>query len=146
MEKDLSTLHAGKMVTIRSPAYKDEPFLAKVTAISDFLDPSTRTIKVRAELPNPGRQLKADMFVTAEVDTDGETVLLVPTRAVYFHDGHNYLFVDDGGRHYTRREVQLDDVYGDQVEITQGVGEGEKVVIQGSLMLQQILKPRRVQK
>jgi cobalt-zinc-cadmium efflux system membrane fusion protein len=146
MEKDLSKLHVGKMVTVRSPAYKDEPFLAKVTAISDFLDPSTRTIKVRAELPNPGRQLKADMFVTAEVDADGETVLLVPTRAVYFHDGHNYLFVDDGGRHYTRREVHLDDVYGDEVEITQGVGEGEKVVTQGSLMLQQILKPRRVQK
>lgn len=146
MEKDLSKLRIGKMVTIRSPAYRDQSFPAKVTAVSDFLDPTTRTIKVRAELSNPGRKLKADMFVTAEVDADGEMVLLVPARSVYFHDGHNYLFVDDGGRHYTRREVELDDVYGDEVEVIQGVGDGEKVVTEGSLMLQQILKPRRVQK
>lgn len=145
-ERDLGRLRVGKVVTLHTPAYRDEPFHATVTAISDFLDPSTRTLKVRALLNNPGRKLKAEMFITAEVDADNEMVLLVPTKSVYFQGGHNYVFVDDGGGRYTRREVELDDVYGNDVEVVHGLGDGEKVVTQGSLMLQQILKPRRVQK
>lgn len=145
-ERDLDRMRVGKAVTLHSPAYRDEPFQATITAISDFLDPSTRTVKVRAVLKNPGRKLKAEMFVTAEIDADNETVLLVPTKSVYFQGGRNYVFVEDGGGRYTRREVQLDDVYGNDVEVVQGLGDGEKVVTQGSLMLQQILKPRRVQK
>lgn len=145
-ERDLAKLRLDKVVTLYSPAYRDEPFQATVTAISDFLDPATRTLKVRASLPNPGRKLKAEMFVTADVDADNEMVLLVPTKSVYFQGGQNYVFVEDGGSRYTRREVALDDVYGNEVEVVQGLAEGEKVVTQGSLMLQQILKPRRVQK
>jgi len=145
-ERDLGRMRVGKVITLHSPAYRDEPFQATVAAISDFLDASTRTVKVRAVLRNPGRKLKAEMFVTAEIDADNETVLLVPTKSVYFQGGHNYVFVEDGGGRYTRREVQLDDVYGNDVEVVQGLGDGEKVVTQGSLMLQQILKPRRVQK
>lgn len=145
-ERDLNRLRPGKAVTLHTPAYRNEPFQATVTAISDFLDPSTRTVKVRAVLKNPGRRLKAEMFITAEVDADNEMVLLVPTKSVYFQGGRNYVFVEDGGGRYTRREVHLDDVYGDEVEVVQGLGAGEKVVTQGSLMLQQILKPRRVQK
>lgn len=146
LEKDLAKLRVGKIITLKSPAYHDEPFSARVTAISDYLDPATRTLKVRAVLDNPGRKLKAEMFITAEVDADNEMVLLVPTKSVYFQGGHNYVFVDDGGGRYSRREVHPDDVYGDKVEIVQGLAEGEKVVTQGSLMLQQVLKPRRVQK
>ena len=145
-ERDLGKLRVGKVITLHAPAYRDEPFQATVTAISDFLDPATRTLKIRAALRNPERKLKAEMFVTAEVDADNEMVLLVPTKSVYFQGGKNYVFVDDGNGHYTRREVELDDVYGNEVEVVQGLGEGERVVTQGSLMLQQILKPRRVQK
>jgi cobalt-zinc-cadmium efflux system membrane fusion protein len=145
-ERDLPKLRVGKAITLHTPAYRDEPFHATVAAISDLLDPSTRTVKVRAVLANPQRKLKAEMFVTAEVDADNEMVLLVPTKSVYFQGGQNYVFVEDGGGRYTRREVQLDDVYGNEVEVVQGIGHGEKVVTQGSLMLQQILKPRRVQK
>jgi membrane fusion protein, heavy metal efflux system len=145
-ERDLGKLRVGKVITLHTPAYRDEPFQATVAAISDFLDPSTRTVKVRAVLQNPSRKLKAEMFVTAEIDADNEMVLLVPTKSVYFQGGRNYVFVEDGGGRYTRREVQLDDVYGDAVEVIQGLGDGESVVTTGSLMLQQILKPRRVQK
>ncbi len=145
-ERDLGRLRPGKIIALHTPAYRDEHFDARITAISDFLDPSTRTLKVRGILRNPSRKLKAEMFITAEVDADNERVLLVPTKSVYFQGGQNYVFVEDGERHFTRREVQLDDVYGNEVEIVQGLGEGEKVVTQGSLMLQQILKPRRVQK
>lgn len=145
-ERDLPRLAVGRAITINSPAYRDEHFRAKITAVSDFLDPSTRTIRVRASLMNTGRRLKADMFVTAEVEPENERVLLVPTKAVFFQEGKNYAFVAEGEGRYTRREVLLEDVYGDEVEIIEGLNAGEKVVTQGALMLQQILKPRRVMK
>jgi len=145
-ERDLPRLQVGRAITVNTPAYRDEHFRARITAISDFLDPATRSVKVRASLNNTGRRLKADMFVTAEVESDHERVLLVPTKAVYFQEGKNYAFVLEGDGRYARREVQLDDVYGDEVEVIEGLNAGEKVVTQGALMLQQILKPRRVMK
>lgn len=145
-EKDLSRLRVGKVIAVHSPAYRNETFAATVTAIADYLDPVTRMIKVRAVIDNGSRKLKSDMFVTAEVDADGEMIMLIPAKAVFFQGGHNYVFTEESKDHYQRREVQTDDVYGDEVEIAAGLNEGQKVVTTGSLMLQQIIAPRRIQK
>ena len=145
-EKDLGKIRKGKTITIRTPAYRDESFPAKITAISDFLDPGTRTLKVRALLDNAQRKLKGEMFVTAEIDADHEMVLLVPSKSVFFLGGQHYVFIDEGGGKFSRRKVMTDDVYGEQMEIAKGLSGGEKVVTLGSLMLQQIMKPQRVQK
>lgn len=145
-EKDLPLLGIGKAITIRSPAYRDDDFPAKITAVSDFLDPTTRTIKVRALIANTDHKLKSEMFVTADIGTDGQQELLVPARSVFFQGGKYFVFIDEGGGKYTRREVHTGDVRGPLVEILEGLREGEKVVNEGSLMLQQVLRPRRVQK
>jgi cobalt-zinc-cadmium efflux system membrane fusion protein len=145
-ERDLTYLRPGKTIMVRTPAYREQEFTARVEAISDFLDPATRAIKIRARLENPGRTLKGDMFVTAEVDADGERELLVPTKSVYFQNGKNYLFIDQGKRRYERRQVQTGDVRQDLIEILAGLNEGESVVTDGSLMLQQVMQPRRIQK
>ena len=145
-EKNLVHLKKGKVITIRTPAYAEESFSARVEAVSDFLDPVTRTIKVRAALDNQERKLKSEMFVTSVVDADGEMELLVPSRAMYFQGGQNYLFIDDGKGKFTRRAVKAGDVRDNRTEILEGLKEGEKVVTEGALMLQQVLKPRRVQK
>lgn len=145
-EKDLPLLKPGKTITIHTPAYRDDNFRAKITAVADFLDPTTRTIKVRSVLDNPLHKLKGEMYVTADVDADGEMELLVPAMAVFFQGGKHLVFIDDGGGKYTRRQVHTGDVRLDQVEILDGLRAGEKVVTEGSLMLQQTLQPRRVQK
>ncbi len=145
-EKNLPQLALGKIVTIRTPAYAEETFSAKVDAVADFLDPVTRTIKVRAALTNANRKLKSEMFITAVVDFDGATELLVPSRSMYFQSEKNYLFIDDGKGKFTRRAVKAGDVRDNRTEILEGLREGEKVVTEGTLMLQQVLRPRRVQK
>ena len=110
------------------------------------LDPVTRTIKARATLANASRKLKGEMFVTAEIDTGGATELLVPSKALYFQSEKNYVFIDESGGKYTRRAVKASDVRDSRTEILSGLKEGEKVVVDGALMLQQMLQPRRVQK
>lgn len=145
-ERDLALLRPGKTIAVRSPAWRDEEFSARIEAMSDFLDPVTRAIKIRARLDNTARKLKGEMFVTADIDADGAKELLVPAKAVYFQNEKNYLFIDEGKGSYLRREVQTGDVRRNLVEILAGLNEGEKVVTEGSLMLQQVMQPRRVQK
>ena len=145
-EKDLPLLKPGKTITIHTPAYRDDDFPARITAVADFLDPITRTIKIRALLDNPLRKLKGEMYVTADVDANGQTELLVPAMAVFFQGEKHLVFIDDGGGKYTRRQVHTGDVRQNRVEILDGLRAGEKVVTEGSLMLQQTLQPRRVQK
>ena len=145
-EKHLPQLARGKVVAIHTPAYAEESFSAKVDTVADFLDPVTRTIKVRAVLNNANRRLKSEMFVTAVVDFDGAKELLVPSKSMYFQGEKNYLFIDEGNGKFTRRAVKAGDVRDNRTEILEGLREGEMVVTEGALMLQQVLKPRRVQK
>ena len=145
-ERDLPLLTRGKTITIRTPSYAEESFPAQVTSVADFLDPATRTIKARATLVNTARKLKAEMYVTAEIDTSGATELLVPSKAMYFQSAKNYVFIDEGKGKYTRRAVKAGDIRDSRTEILEGLHEGEKVVVEGALMLQQMLQPRRVQK
>lgn len=145
-ERDLAHLRPGKTIAVRSPAWREEEFTARIETMSDFLDPATRAIKIRARLDNSSRKLKGEMFVTADIDADGAKELLVPAKAVYFQNEKNFLFIDEGNGRYLRRQVQTGDVRQNLVEILAGLNEGDKVVIEGSLMLQQVMQPRRVQK
>ena len=145
-ERDLPLLTRGKTITIRTPSYAEETFPAQITSVADFLDPTTRTIKARAELSNKTRKLKGEMYVTAEIDTGGAQELLVPSKAMYFQSEKNYVFIDDGKGKFTRRAVTAGDIRDNRTEILNGLREGEKVVVDGALMLQQMLQPRRVQK
>lgn len=143
-EKDLPQVKVGQTISIRVPAYPDATFAARVTAVSDFLDPATRTIKVRAELNNAKRQLKGEMFITAALGDPSARVLQVPLRAVFFQGGKYFVFVERGAGEFIRREVKTGDAYEGHITILSGLQPGEKVVAEGALALQQMLQPRRV--
>jgi cobalt-zinc-cadmium efflux system membrane fusion protein len=145
-ERDLALLKRGKVIQIRTPAYADASFPAEVSSVADFLDPATRTIKARATLENKERKLKGEMYVTAEIDSGGEMELLVPSKAMYFQSEKNFVFIDEGNGKFTRRPVKAGDIRDSRTEILDGLKAGEKVVVDGALMLQQMLQPRRVQK
>ena len=145
-EKDLPHLKIGKTIKIRVPAIPGVVFEAKITAVADFLDPATRTIKVRAALDNSKRQLKGETFVTAALSDGAVKVLQVPLRSVFFQGGKYFVFIDDGKATYLRHEVKTGDAYDGQVTILAGLEPGQKVVTEGVLLLQQMLQPRRVVK
>jgi len=114
--------------------------------VSDFLDPATRTLKVRATLDNSQHRLKAEMFVTGEIELEQTPQIEVPAKAVFFQGGKNYVFVEDGPGRYTRREVRIGDEHDGKVQVANGLEQGVRVVSDDVLMLQQMVQPRRVQK
>jgi cobalt-zinc-cadmium efflux system membrane fusion protein len=145
-EKDLPMLAVGKKISVATPVYPDEDFTAKIVSVADFLDPATRTLKVRATLDNSTRRLKAEMFITGEIEARQNMRMQVPSKAVFFQGGKYYVFTEDAPARFTRREVRVGDEHEGTTSILMGLQGGQKVVADDVLMLQQLLQPRRVQK
>jgi cobalt-zinc-cadmium efflux system membrane fusion protein len=138
-ESDLVALKDGKDIALSSSLYPDELFKARVSRVADFVDPVTRTVKVRALVSDAARKLRGEMYVTAHVEVDAPAMPAVPATAVYLNDSKSYVFVVTGPDSYTRRLVQTRSNAGGDVLISQGLKAGERVVSQGALYLQQIL-------
>lgn len=145
-EKELPHLEIGKSITLHTPVYRDAEFSARIAGVSDFLDPATRALKVRAKLDNGQRRLKAEMFVTGKIAVKHELSIQLPAKAVFFQAGKHYVFTEDAPGRYTRREVTPSEEQHGRVGILRGLEEGQRVVTDSVLMLQQMLQPRRIQK
>lgn len=106
-------------------------FRGKVTNLDSRVDPVTRSIAVRAELPNPKGELKPGMFMTVRLQSEVAPALLVPEGAIVPEQGHTYVFVVENGV-ALRREVKLGKRRPGEVEIVQGLKEHERVVAEGT--------------
>ncbi len=140
-QKDIASVRVGQRAEISSESYTDEKFQGRLTNVSDVLDPSTRTAKVRAEVPNTDRRLKLQMFVTLQIPTAAERpALIVPNAALQEIDGETVVFVQVKDDTFQKRVVQSGAGVGGLVPIVAGLKAGERVVIEGAFMLKGKLK------
>ena len=138
-EHDLAALTLGAALTVRSPAGDGRAVPGKVDWIADSLDPVTRMVRVRGRVENPDRLLKAEMFVTVEFMSPAPTEGVdVTTSAVFIKGEKSFVYVEDGPGKFTRRSVVSGPQHGLKMVIAQGVRPGERVVIGGSLLLDEI--------
>src|SRR5262245_6681822 len=138
IESQLASLKAGKKVQLRSAAWPDQTFTAILENISDFIDPATRTVKVRGSVENRERRLKGEMFVTAELEETPRTELQIPEKALLLVGDSYYVFVEEKPGRYSRQEVKVDAVHDGIVSVVSGVKLGQKVVIEGNLFLHRL--------
>lgn len=107
-----------------------------VAAFDNVIDPRTRSLKVRATLPNPGRLFWPGQFVDVQmVVGSADNAILVPYRAVNTGPNGPYLYVVDGGK-AALKPVTLGATVGDLVVVQSGVASGQKVIVSGQLGLQ----------
>jgi membrane fusion protein, heavy metal efflux system len=138
-ERDQGRVRLGQTFTIRSTSLPGEGFAGKVEFISDSLDPTTRTVKVRGSVPNEQRRLKAEMFVKAEFVLEPEPGVEVSNRAVFLRGEKHYVMLEDKPGRYLRREVTVGSEHAGRLIITDGLKPGQRVVVDGALLLEQIL-------
>ncbi|HEU4391775.1 MAG TPA: efflux RND transporter periplasmic adaptor subunit [Blastocatellia bacterium] len=140
-QKDLASIRQGQEVRIVSSAYPGEFFTGKLTYLSDFLDPQSRTAKVRCEALNPKGRLKLEMFVTVQIPTGSRhEALMIPTAAVQQIDSQSVVFVKTGETEFQKREVRLGVESEGWVQVRDGLAAGDKVVTQAAFMLKSQLK------
>jgi membrane fusion protein, heavy metal efflux system len=140
-EHDLAGLSVGARAKIRVEAYPDQSFDGVVSYLSDTVDPATRTVQARIDVPNPGHRLKPGMFAHAEIQTarGGREALAVPASALYDINGQQAVFVQTEPHVFTLRPVVVGAAGNEDVEIRSGVEDGEMVVTQGGLVLKALL-------
>jgi multidrug efflux pump subunit AcrA (membrane-fusion protein) len=112
-------------------------FVGEVTYVYPFLDPKTRTARVRLEFDNPDLLLKPDMFANVTIETQTqEDVLAVPSEAILRSGQRTLAIVALGEGRFDPRPVELGIDGGEGfVEVTEGLREGERVVTSGQFLI-----------
>ena len=144
-EKDLGRVpgHGDCLVTVSS--YPDERFRGQITYLSDFLDPSSRTAKLRCVVPNKDGRLKLEMFADVFIPTtSGAAAAVVPGAALQDVEGKPVVFVQRDATHFEKRDVTLGERGEQETQILSGVRPGEKVVTAGSFYLKSALMREQI--
>lgn len=136
-EKDFPAVRVGSNAVITVPA-TGQTLSGRVTYIDPRVDPTTRTAKIRVEVPNPGGNLRLGIFVTMGLETgSSQQVTVVPQAAVQAIGERTVVYtpVEGEGAKFTERAVKLGPSRGNLVQVLEGLKPGEKVVTDGSFFL-----------
>ena len=121
-ESDAARIRPGLTATVTLPSAPGQRTLtATVTHILPQMDPATRTLKVRLELPNPGMRLKPDMFADVDFRFADTARISVPADAVLDTGERKTVFVELGGGVLEPRQVETGKHFGDRIEILRGL-------------------------
>ncbi|MDA0788926.1 MAG: efflux RND transporter periplasmic adaptor subunit [Proteobacteria bacterium] len=130
-EKELVKISRGQLARVSIDALNEREFEGVVKRVAPEVDPTSGTFRVTVALDNPDRVLKPGMFARVSVRYDSnDNTLLVAREAVVTQKDESAVFVVRGGiatRQIVRTGYEMDS----QVELLDGVGEGEQVVITG---------------
>src|SRR5262249_13319329 len=137
-ERDLHRVQVGQKAEVGTEAYPENQFLARVSYISEVIDPATRTVKVRFLVSNPGPKLKPEMFASVKLFWD-ESVrgLTVPVKAVFTESGRNFVYVRVNNREFARRQVEIAPDGTARLRVSSGLKVGDKIVSEGAVLLRQ---------
>jgi membrane fusion protein (multidrug efflux system) len=129
----LKTLRPGLPVVAVSRAYGDRKFQGEVKALDSRVDPVTRSILVRAVLPNPDRAMKPGMLMQVALFQNPREAVVLPEEAVVSRGSKQFvLLVDEAnGNQVVRREVRLGSRRPGEVEVLENLEVGEKVITHG---------------
>jgi len=130
-ETFIAVLKVGLPLSARSVAFPNREFDGRVVSIDSRLDPTTRSVMVRAEVPNPDGALKPGMFLTVKLKQDSEKVVMIPEHALVPEEGRQFVFVVDGER-AQKREVTIGRRKPGRVEVVTGLKAGERVIVEGT--------------
>jgi membrane fusion protein (multidrug efflux system) len=131
-ETFVGLMKTGLPVVARSVAFPGRDFTGKVVSVDSRIDPVSRSVLVRAELPNGDGDLKPGMFLSVNLTRETVPSLMLPEQAVVPEQGRAYVYVVEDGQ-VSRREVQLGRRRTGQVEVLAGLAAGERVVVEGTL-------------
>ena len=136
-EYELPWIKTGQKGSVELSYLPGQSFQGTVTYVYPFLDPKTRTARVRLELPNEDLTLKPDMFANVTIETEvHRNVLAIPDEAVIRSGQRNLVIVVLGEGRFEPRDVEVGIDSGDGwLEVRSGLRDGEEVVTSGQFLI-----------
>jgi cobalt-zinc-cadmium efflux system membrane fusion protein len=139
-EADVRDLRPGAKVQLLVPSLPDQKLQATISAVTDQIDPNTRTIKIRATVVNPQRWLKNEMLAKVRYPRQVGNSIEVPATAVFLRGNQHYVFVQSQAGVFEPRDVTVSYEGAQKVLLSAGLKEGEQVVSQNGLLLARELR------
>jgi len=134
-EAQAAALRPGAVAEARVQAWPDQVFKGRLGAILPEVNATTRTLRVRIELANPGQRLKPGMFASVSiVPATGAEAVLVPSEAVIRTGERDVVIVAEGGR-FVAADVEVGREAAGRSEIRKGLKPGDKVVASGQFLI-----------
>lgn len=134
-ESEVAAVRLNQPASVTFAAYPGTTFRGNVSYIYPSLNIDTRTVRVRVELPNPGLKLKPGMYGTVNVQTETVKTLVVPKEAVLETGLRQLVFMDRGQGRYEPASVKLGRRSQDDVEVLEGLKEGDRIVTSANFLL-----------
>jgi Cu(I)/Ag(I) efflux system membrane fusion protein len=134
-EYEVPFVHLGQRVTLTLSYYPGKTYTGNISYVYPTVDPQTRTVKVRIQLPNPDFLLKPQMFADAQLRVDYGTKILVPEEAVLNSGTEQHVFVVHDGGMFEPRTVTIGPVVDGNAVILSGLKAGETIVVSGNFLI-----------
>ncbi len=137
-ESDLPFIQTGDRLEFTLQALPGKVFHGTIMFIDPTVDPVTRVTKVRIEVPNPGAELKPEMFATGIVQanlSNYRNKLIIPRSAVLWTGERSIVYVKQPGTDepiFKLREVELGPMLGNSYIVESGLQDGEEIVTRGT--------------
>jgi cobalt-zinc-cadmium efflux system membrane fusion protein len=140
-ESDVDLLQTGQAVSVTVPALGDRQFGASVETIGASVDPNTHTVLVRSAVRDPKRELKPGMMATFVLQTGApvEAAAIPVNGVVREGDGTMSVWVTTDRRKFVRRSVKIGLQQDGFDQILEGIRPGEIAVVDGAILLSNLL-------
>ncbi len=132
----LGTLAVGNKIIATTSAYPDQEYEGLVDGIDSRINPVTRSIIVRARIPNQNYSLRPGMLMRVELERSPRLALMAPEEAISPNGDRSFVLIAanrDGQLKAERREVTLGARRAGEVEIIKGLKEGDLVITHGGI-------------
>ncbi|WP_251979021.1 efflux RND transporter periplasmic adaptor subunit [Salinicola avicenniae] len=135
----IASLQPGLTLDATTPSYPDQRFKAEIATLGTRIDPISRSLVVRANLPNPERRLLPGMLMEIDLARAPRDTLKIPENALVPNGERQAVWLIDNGEppRVTRREVTIGERRHGEVEILTGLSAGERVVSHGTLKVRE---------
>jgi membrane fusion protein (multidrug efflux system) len=133
-ERVVAAMRTGLQLEATSVAYPGQVFTGRVDSVDSRVDPATRSVTVRAVVPNDKGLLKPGMFMNVHLSRGEADVLVVPEEALVPEQGDVFVYVVQDGTAAKRKVLAGQRTIG-SVQVTDGLQAGELVVTEGTQKL-----------
>jgi membrane fusion protein (multidrug efflux system) len=134
-ERFLAVLAKGQEIVAQSETYPDREFAGKVASVDSRVDPVTRSLAVRAEIPNRERLLRPGMLLAVRLYQSPRQAIVVPEIAVIQVGTEAFVYRVAPDQTATRAPITLGARRRGEVEVTSGLAPGDTIVTEGAVKL-----------
>ncbi|QXV64248.1 efflux RND transporter periplasmic adaptor subunit [Mucilaginibacter sp. 21P] len=135
-EENISKVHNGDTAEVSTVAYPDKVFKGVVNRVMNVLDPTTKVMKIRVVLNNPGYLLKPQMFATVAINnTESQQATTVASSALIFDHSQYYVIVLHPNNKPELRGVDVISINGSKAYIRSGVKPGDRLVASDAILI-----------